>query len=152
MKAVPYNKDGLGWDAAMLGDCDVLETTADATFEGLFAKWIDAQAGGEELGGEGGDGTWTFDFGDEGDTVLSGSALVAFVQDQVAALPVGFWILEDLHFEAAVVPLDETAEHGGATIHACAEVSFMRICALLAVRFVGSPVRVPVPGGGGGDE
>ena len=68
---------------------------------------------------------------------MSGKKLEKFILEQLPALPVGFWILEDLHYKAACVPLEDTAEHGGATIHSVAECSFMRICAMLAVKVVG---------------
>ena len=138
MKAVPFNKRGIAWDEAMCADEDVLDATAESTFKELYAKWIDTQAGGEELGGEGGDGTWTFDFGDDGKETMSGKKLEKFILEQLPALPVGFWILEDLHYKAACVPLEDTAEHGGHTIHEVAAISFMHICALLAVKVVGN--------------
>lgn len=156
MKAVPYNEAGISYDDFM-GD-DALDDPVPNVrtdwddFPFLLSAWIDKQAGGE-LGGEGGDGTWAFEMGEDEDggpkRALSGKELLEFVKEQVGSLPVGFWILEDLHYEAALVPLEDTCDHGGATIHACAETSFMRICAKLAVCTVGSADPPGVSGGGG---
>lgn len=143
MKAVPYNEAGISYDDFM-GDDAMEVVLADfgdenPDFKVLFDAWIKIQA--KELGGTEAPpaGTWVFLDGDKEPWSMDGEELHEFVKEQVGSLPVGFWVLTDLHYEAALIPLQDTAEHGGATIHAVAECSFMRICALLAACVVGDP-------------